>query len=232
VAEIFVGSVAVGVVPSAKGFNEKLRQDLVPGAREIGRKIGEEIARGIVDAIGNPMEAWTRKQVERAPAEGRRIGKAIKDSIKAAIDEGEDPEVKVKADTEPAKEDIRRMREEEEARPIHIRIKAKVERIGSGVSSGLSGLAPALPALGGIAGGAGIGAGVSAALAATAPLLAAGTAVGAFGAVAIPELSKVHAALTKTGAAGKKAWDQLTPNEQVIGLQMKELGKDRATACY
>jgi hypothetical protein len=49
----------------------------------------------------------------------------------------------------------------------------------------------------------------------------AGVAVGAFAAVAKPELDKVQAAMSQTGAAGKKAWDNLTPGEKAIGTAIK-----------
>jgi hypothetical protein len=56
-----------------------------------------------------------------------------------------------------------------------------------------------------------------------APLINIAAAVGAFAVVAVPELSKVQAALGKTGAAGKKAWAQLTPGERQVGGELKGL---------
>jgi phage-related protein len=52
VPEIFVGSVAVGVVPDARGWNRKLRAELVPSASQIGDEVGENISRRIVDNMG------------------------------------------------------------------------------------------------------------------------------------------------------------------------------------
>jgi hypothetical protein len=37
-AEIFVGEVAVGVVPDARGWETKLRSQLVPSSNNIGRE--------------------------------------------------------------------------------------------------------------------------------------------------------------------------------------------------
>jgi hypothetical protein len=50
--EIFVGSVAVGVVPDLRGFNERIRRELVPSANRIGEDIGKNISKGILDSLG------------------------------------------------------------------------------------------------------------------------------------------------------------------------------------
>ena len=55
------------------------------------------------------------------------------------------------------------------------------------------------------------------------PLAGIAAGVGAFSALAVPELSKVETALTTTGTAGKKAWDQLTPGEKTLGNDLKGL---------
>ena len=49
--EIVVGSVSVGVVPDLRGWNTKLRAELVPSAKIIGQEIGREISKGIVDNL-------------------------------------------------------------------------------------------------------------------------------------------------------------------------------------
>lgn len=77
----------------------------------------------------------------------------------------------------------------------------------SGLKNSLAGLGASLAASGG--------------LAMAAPLAAAATAVVGFAAVAGPELSKVQAALSKTGAAGRQAWKQLTPQERELGGAIK-----------
>lgn len=63
----------------------------------------------------------------------------------------------------------------------------------------------------------------SGALSVAGALGVAGIAVGAFAAVAGPELSKVQKAMTTTGAAGKKAWDNLTPSQKELGDSIKGL---------
>lgn len=49
--DIFVGSVSVGVVPDLRGFNDKIRAELVPSADIIGREIGGRISKGISDNL-------------------------------------------------------------------------------------------------------------------------------------------------------------------------------------
>jgi phage-related protein len=49
--DIFVGSVSVGVVPDARGWEDKLRQQLIPDSRKIGDDVGDEIGSGITDKM-------------------------------------------------------------------------------------------------------------------------------------------------------------------------------------
>lgn len=85
------------------------------------------------------------------------------------------------------------------------------DKLGSGIKA----------RMGSVLGGGGLFAGGAAGLGMTGPLAAAGLAVTAFAAVAKPELTKVQAAMSKTGAAGQKAWAQLTPGEQTLGRSIK-----------
>jgi phage-related protein len=55
------------------------------------------------------------------------------------------------------------------------------------------------------------------------PLGGVAAGVGAFGALAVPELEKVQAAMAKTGKAGQQAWAQLTPGEKQLGTDLKGL---------
>src|SRR6185437_11111198 len=81
--------------------------------------------------------------------------------------------------------------------------------LSDGLKSSFKGLAGAIAGSGGlsVAGALGI----------------AGVAVGAFGAVLKPELTKVQEAMSKTGAAGKKAWANLSPPEQALGSSIKNV---------
>ena len=197
-AEIFVGSVSVGVVPNAKEFNSEIRRQLFPDADNIGREYGDKLGRGIQESI--------RVSVER-----------IKEELRTT-----DFQVNVGADTTKAKDDIDAMRLEEEARDVKLKVKpeeSSLRQFGTmlagHIRQGMGNLA-----LGGLAGGGLFTAG-AAGLAAAGPLAAAGAGIAGFAAVAIPEITKVEAALKKAGPAGQKAWQQLTPQQRDIGRAFK-----------
>jgi phage-related protein len=73
--DIFVGNVAVGVVPDARGWNQKLRAELVPSASAVGDEIGSNISRGITDKMG---EAGTKA--------GGAFEDTFRKRVKAALD--------------------------------------------------------------------------------------------------------------------------------------------------
>ena len=54
--DIFVGSVAVGVVPDASGWNDKLRAQLVPSAAAIGNQYGNTMGKAITANMGKAGE--------------------------------------------------------------------------------------------------------------------------------------------------------------------------------
>src|ERR1700758_2854136 len=74
-ADIFVGSVAVGVVPDARGWNEKLRAQLVPSSSVVGDEVGKTISRKITDNMG---EAGTKS--------GGAFSDTFRKRVKAALD--------------------------------------------------------------------------------------------------------------------------------------------------
>ena len=51
-ADIFVGSVAVGVVPDARGWDSKMRAQLVPSSAAVGDEIGKTMSGRITDQMG------------------------------------------------------------------------------------------------------------------------------------------------------------------------------------
>src|ERR1700746_1097885 len=54
--DIFVGSVAVGVVPDARGWDASLQRQLVPSAEKIGTEYGKTMGRKISDSMGKAGE--------------------------------------------------------------------------------------------------------------------------------------------------------------------------------
>jgi hypothetical protein len=184
-------------VPDAKGFNEELRRQLFPEADNIGREFGSKLGRGLQESI----RLYTEK---------------IKEELRQGFT------ANVNADTTKAKDEIDAMRVEQEARPVKLRTKIDENSLrqfgamlASRVRQGLGNVA-----LGGLAGAGLFGAG-AAGLAAAGPLAAATAGIAGFAAVAIPEITKVEAALKKAGPAGQKAWQQLTPQQREVGESIK-----------
>jgi Transglycosylase SLT domain len=71
--DIYVGSVAVGVVPDARGWNQELRAQLVPSAAAVGAEVGSTISREITAKMGQAgtqsggaFEDTFRKRVKAA----------------------------------------------------------------------------------------------------------------------------------------------------------------------
>jgi len=102
--EIFVGSVAVGVVPDARGWNRKLAADLIPSSDAIGKEYGQRLSKGIVDEMG-------RKRPEMA-AEGARSGGAFADTFKKRIEAAIKtlPKVKLDGDSSPVDRKVEAIR--------------------------------------------------------------------------------------------------------------------------
>lgn len=130
-SEIFVGDVAVGVVPDARGWDEKVRQQLVPSASNIGREVGRAIASAVVRELGTPLDQWARSEDAKAPERGRRIGRDTKTGFDKGLSEGKDSELPVKADTSAAKRDVDKLRAEERARGVDVPIRADTGGFGS-----------------------------------------------------------------------------------------------------
>ena len=112
-ADVFVGSVSVGVVPDARGWNDKLRAELVPSAGTIGDEIGRIMGQHIAGALGigrDVSDSARRGEAETAAA-GDRSGRAYASGFKTRFDaemRGYHPEVRVrvKADTTAARAEI------------------------------------------------------------------------------------------------------------------------------
>lgn len=91
-----IGSVSVSVVPSAEGFTDELREQLLPEADELGQQLGEEIRAGIEEALA---ETEFTVQANTAAA------KADIDDLRAQADDL-DAEFTVEADTAEANADV------------------------------------------------------------------------------------------------------------------------------
>lgn len=85
-SDILVGTVAVGVIPTTKGFPEILRANLVPSAANIGQEIGRSISSGIVGNLGDPLGKWSDEQTAAAPARGAKVAQSYADAYRATIE--------------------------------------------------------------------------------------------------------------------------------------------------
>src|SRR5215469_14570186 len=84
--DIFVGSVAVGVVPDARGWEDKLRQQIVPDSQKVGDEAGNAIGQGIKD-----------KMRPAADESADEFSKEFKIRLKAALDKL--PKAQLEVDT-------------------------------------------------------------------------------------------------------------------------------------
>ncbi len=201
-AEIFVGEVAVGVVPDARNFNDEMRKQLFPEADNVGREYGAKLGRGIQESI--------RISIEKVKADLEKEG------FKANVD----------ADTTKAKDQIDTMRAEQEARPVKVKVETdqnSLRRFGSNLASQLRQSLGRI-ALGSLIGG-GLFGGGSALLAGIGPLGAATLGIGAAAAFIVPEITKATAALGKFGAARKTAFARLTPQEREMARSLEGIKK-------
>jgi phage-related protein len=107
--EIFVGSVAVGLVPSAEGFAEKARSALVPSASSIGDEWGSNCSDRMQAGLGNILSTWGAKQTEVAKTTGADAGTGYAEAFKTKVDEilaEIDSEVNVTGNTEEAQAQV------------------------------------------------------------------------------------------------------------------------------
>ena len=78
-ADIFVGSVAVGVVPDARGWNRTLAAELVPSSSAVGEEVGRTISKSVTDEMG-------KGGTKSADAFGSSFRKRLEAALKALPD--------------------------------------------------------------------------------------------------------------------------------------------------
>lgn len=112
--EIFVGSVAVGLVPSARGWDERARKSIVPSADSIGREFGERCGSFISEALGLSVDKWGKETPAKAgrtgEATGREFGTKFKATIEAALNDI--PPVEIAGDDVELRAMLTRLREQ------------------------------------------------------------------------------------------------------------------------
>jgi hypothetical protein len=81
--DIFVGSVAVGVVPDIRQWNNRLRAELVPSANAVGQEFGQQMSRQITENMG---KAGSSSGGAFSDNFRKRVQAAIENLPKAKID--------------------------------------------------------------------------------------------------------------------------------------------------
>jgi phage-related protein len=97
--DIFVGSVAVGVVPDARGWNTNLRRQLVPEADSVGREYGQQLSKGIVNEMGSKKADYAKAGEQSGGAFSDTFKKRLEAAMKALPDiklTGDDTDIEVK----------------------------------------------------------------------------------------------------------------------------------------
>jgi SLT domain-containing protein len=87
-ADIFVGSVSVGVVPDARGWDDRMRAQILPGSDSVGKEIGGIIGKAIADNlnVGRAVYDSTSRGAAMISAAGARAAQTFADAFKLRLD--------------------------------------------------------------------------------------------------------------------------------------------------
>ncbi|NUP15395.1 MAG: hypothetical protein HOZ81_04685 [Streptomyces sp.] len=113
---ISVGSVEVDVVPNATGVRQRLQNQLVPAANEVGDEVGRVIGRYLTSHVANAfVQGINRGGRQAQPAAARQgqstgstFGRSFKATLEAAL--AALPEVRLRADASDAEREIYQIR--------------------------------------------------------------------------------------------------------------------------
>ncbi|MFF3377176.1 transglycosylase SLT domain-containing protein [Streptomyces sp. NPDC002680] len=116
VPAISVGSVEVDVLPNARGVRQRLQQQLVPAANDVGDELGrivgryvmQGIARGVVDGVRNGGRQAQAPAARQGQSTGGSFARAFRTRVEAALRDL--PEVRIDADSSPAEREIASIR--------------------------------------------------------------------------------------------------------------------------
>lgn len=110
--DIFVGNVAVGIVPSAQGLSEKIRAQVVPSASGVGAEWGGKFNDGVTSRIGDVMSRWSAEQDAQAKSGGSKAGDTYASSFRQKIDAAlrDIPPVELTANSTEAEKSVAKLR--------------------------------------------------------------------------------------------------------------------------
>lgn len=116
-AEFQAGEVVVPVVPDVGDFIKRLKKDLVGPITDLGREIGEDLAKGIRDGLGKsdpfgPLKDEQEKQRRKAPKDGDKQGGAFAQAFKKRLESALKnlPKAELDADASEAQKKVAELR--------------------------------------------------------------------------------------------------------------------------
>lgn len=177
--EIFVGSVSIQLVPDARGWDSKVRDQTLEPSKRVGNEIGREMTKAIAQSldIGKALsDAVLAGSAEIARA-GERAGKDFADAAKLKIKEefaGLEVTADLKLNTDKAKADWEKFKQDaEKGKGIVAKLAIDTKTVSKDITSAVTkGVAASSGGIGGIirrifggggGGGGGIASGVAAA---------------------------------------------------------------------
>lgn len=113
---ISVGSVEVDVLPNATGVRQRLQNQLVPAANEVGDEVGRIIGRYLTSHVANSfvqgINSGGRRAQPAAARQGQSTGSTFGRSFKATLEAALAalPEVRLRADSSDAEREIYQIR--------------------------------------------------------------------------------------------------------------------------
>ncbi|MFG2352575.1 transglycosylase SLT domain-containing protein [Streptomyces sp. NPDC048521] len=113
---ISVGSVEVDVVPNAQGVRQRLQQQLVPAANEVGDEVGRVIGRYLTSHVARSfvqgIQNGGRQAQPAAARQGQSTGSTFARSFRARLEAAlaSLPEVRLRADSSDAEREIYQIR--------------------------------------------------------------------------------------------------------------------------
>lgn len=118
---ISVGSVEVDVVPNATGVRQRLQNQLVPAANEVGDEVGRvigryltsHVARSFVQGINQGGRQAQPAAARQGQSTGSTFGRSFKATLQAAL--ASLPEVRLRADSSDAEREIYQIRAQMQA---------------------------------------------------------------------------------------------------------------------
>jgi phage-related protein len=121
VAAISVGSVEVDVVPNARNIRQRMQQQILPAADEVGEELGRvlgryvtsHLARAVVQGVTNGGRQAQAPAARQGEATGSTFARSLKSRLEAAM--ASLPEIRLRADSSEAERELHQIRAQMQA---------------------------------------------------------------------------------------------------------------------